>query len=134
MDWSTNVMSDRATLGLILALTVGGQLSFFLSIARLKQWVDEVATGVVSGVPVSPRHRSMMLWTTVMPLNFFVGVYLLLLGIGHALLAQTIDDPNARFLGYLIAGFSGLSFLGMMLLGTTQLIYLVSVLRRTERG
>ncbi len=127
-------MSDRTTLGLILVLTVGGQLSFFLSIARLKQWVDEIATGVVNGVPVSLRHRSMMLWTTYMPLNFFVGVYLLLLAIGYVLLAQSIADPSARFLGYLIAGFSGLSFLGMMSLGTMQLIYLLSVLRNTERG
>jgi hypothetical protein len=69
-----------------------------------------------------------------MPLNFFVGVYLLLLGIGHALLAQSIADSNARFLGYLIAGFSGLSFLGVMLLGTMQLIRLLSVLRSTERS
>jgi hypothetical protein len=127
-------MSDRATLGLILVITVGGQLSSFLSIARLKQWADEIATGVVGGVPVSLRHRSMMLWTTHMPLSFFVGVYLLLLGIGHALLAQSIADPSARFLGYMIAGFSGLSFLGMMLMGTNQLIYLLSVLRNTERG
>lgn len=54
-------MTDLTTLGLILVLTVGGQLSSFLSIARLKQWSDEIATGVVSGVPVSLRHRSMIL-------------------------------------------------------------------------
>jgi len=127
-------MSDHAILALILFLTVGGQLSFFLSISKLKQWADEIATGVVDGVAVSPRHRSMSLWTTFMPLNFFVGVYLLLLAIGYVLLAQSIADPNARFLGYLIAGFSGLSFLGMMALGTMQLIYLLTVLRGTEKA
>jgi hypothetical protein len=125
-------MSDRATLGLILAITVGGQLSSFMSIAKLKQWSDEIATGIAGGVAVSLRYRWMTLWTTLMPLNFFVGVYLLLIGVGHALLAHSIADPNARLLGYLIAGFSGLSFLGVTLLGAMHLVYLSSVLRQAE--
>ncbi len=66
-------MSDLTAIELILVILVGGQLSFFLSVARLKQWVDEIAIGVVGGVSVSLRHRSMMLWNTWMPLNFFVG-------------------------------------------------------------
>lgn len=125
-------MSDRATLGLILLITVGAQVSSFMSIAKLKQWSDEIATGIAGGVPVSLRHRWMMLWTTQMPLNFFVGVYLLLIGFGHGLLAHSIADPNARFLGYLIAGFSGLSFLGVMALGAMQLVHLSSVLRQAD--
>jgi hypothetical protein len=125
-------MSDRATLGLILVITVGGQVSSFMSIAKLKQWSEEIATGIAGGVPVSLRHRAMMLWTTHMPLSFFVGVYLLLLGIGLALLAHGIVDPNARFLGYLIASFCGVSFLGVMSLGTMQLVYLLSILRQAE--
>ena len=125
-------MSDRATLGLILAITVGGQVSSFMSIAKLKQWSDEIATGIAGGVPVSLRYRWMLLWTTHMPMSYFVSFYLLLLGIGLAWLAQSIADPNARFIGYLIAGFTGVSFLGVMLMGTMQLVYLSSILREAE--
>lgn len=125
-------MSDRAALGLILVITVGGQVTSFMSIAKLKQWADEIATGTAGGVPVSLQHRRMMLWTTHMPLNSFVSVYLLLIGFGHALLAHSIADPNARFLGYLIAGFSGFSFVGLMSAGTMQLLYLSSILRQAE--
>jgi hypothetical protein len=75
----------------------------------------------------------MMLWNTWMPLNFFVGAYALLLALGIAVLAQDITNASARLLGYLIAGFSGLSFVGMIVLGGMQLIYLLSVLRESER-
>jgi hypothetical protein len=126
-------MSDLTAIELILVILVGGQLSFFLSVARLKQWVDEIAIGVVGGVSVSLRHRSMMLWNTWMPLNFFVGTYALLLALGIAVLAQDITNASARLLGYLISGFSGLSFVGMIVLGGMQLVYLLSVLRESER-
>jgi hypothetical protein len=126
-------MSDLTTIGLILLILVGGQFSFFLSTAKLKQWVDDIAIGVIGGVSVSLRHRSMMLWNTWMPLNFFVGAYALLLALGIAVLAQDITNASARLLGYLIAGFSGLSFVGMIVLGGMQLVYLLSVLRESER-
>jgi hypothetical protein len=49
-------MSDLTAIELILVILVGGQLSFFLSVARLKQWVDDIATGVIGGVSVSLKH------------------------------------------------------------------------------
>lgn len=71
-------MSDLTAIELIL---VGGQLSFFLSVARLKQWVDDIATGVMGGVSVSLRHRPMVLWNTRMPMNFFMGTCVWLAGL-----------------------------------------------------
>jgi hypothetical protein len=96
-------MSDSIAMGLILAILIGAQFSFFMSLAKLKQWTDEITTGVVGGVPTSLAHRWSTLWTTWLPLNFFVGAYAFLIGAGIALVARGIGDedcvPSAE-LGY----------------------------------
>lgn len=125
-------MSDLTATGLILALLIGGQLSFFLSLAKVKQWGDEIATGMAQGVPVSVRHRRMMLWNSWMPLTFFLGGYVFLLALGIALVAQGVGHEHIRSLGYLIAFFCGLSSVGTFGVGTVQLLYLASVLRQTD--
>jgi hypothetical protein len=126
-------MSDLAATGLILAVLIGGQFSYFLSLAKVKQWGDEIATGVAQGVQISARHRRMMLWNTWVPLTFFLGGYVLLLAAGIALVAQGIGNEHIRSLGYLMAFFCSLSFVGTIGVGTVQVLYLSSVLRQAEQ-
>jgi hypothetical protein len=63
----------------------------------------EISTGVVQGVPVSPRVREGMLWNIWLPLHGFNIALPALLAFAQLQMASYAPDANLKTVAYLIA-------------------------------
>jgi hypothetical protein len=126
-------MSNLTALALIMAILVAAQLSIFWCARKLQDRADDIATGVIRGVPISTEHRGVVLFNQWMPMQFFLAIYTFLISIGIVLVAQNISSGAVRLFAYVIAAQGAISALGLIVLGGQLFFYLTSVLRQAAR-
>ena len=125
-------MSNFAAIAVILVLVI---LVFFAALGGAK-WLHNLAEIVIlgqsGGIPVSTRHRRLMLHA-----NWFSWVgYVVALQVIAALafigLAENVGDPNVATFAYICAWFAGIAAVAFAVFGGAWLIHMLSVLRQAE--
>ena len=126
-------MSNLSSIGLILGTAIALFAVVNYAIKMVNERMDEVVTGVVKGIPVSAEHRSRMLHNQWLPQNASLAAFVLAAAIAYDRLAQEISSAAIRSTAYLFAGLSGWVAFMFLILGGSQFLYCLSVLREARR-
>jgi hypothetical protein len=126
-------MSSLNEYALIIATLISGTVSVTYIGRRANQRSDQIVTGVVEGVPVSKKHRSMMLYNEFLPMVATMAMLSFLLAFAMIGIAEVVTTDKARTLAYLSAGFGGFGFLFNGVLGGLYAVHCASVLRQSAR-
>lgn len=125
-------MSDFAALGVIVALGIANGFLFIF----MDKWVnsrgDTIATGVVRGVRVSPKHRRYVLQVRLI-LN--AGALIVIegvLAIGWLLVGGNANASDLKLLAYLIAFINAVGCVGWLATLPTHYRHLAAVMRESE--
>lgn len=126
-------MSNISAIGLIMgtgiALFVG--VNYVVKIANER--LDEVVTGVVKGMPVSAKHRSIMFYNEWLPTMSSLSAFSLLAALLYLGIAREMSSVEVRWLAYIVAGFMGWASIMFLIFGASSMLHCVSVLRETKR-
>ena len=94
--------------------------------------VDAVITGVVRGVPVSSRHRWLLLTNSLLTHLVALVAYCSLVAFFFAQLGTNVSEPGIKWLAYTAAIVWGVGVAIYLVLGPSFLVHLVSTLRATD--
>jgi hypothetical protein len=133
-DWRRNTMSDLTSIVLIAALFIPGFAVLLFADRWTHERGDALAIGVMQGVPLSTKHRWLLLFNNWLALAFGVTLYSLALAVVFAGVARNLTDSLAKSLAYLCAVGFGFSCAFWLILGTSWFIFYVSVLRESKRN
>ena len=125
-------MSDFAQLGVIGALAVANVWLYFYMDNSIERRADGIVTAVIRGVPVSIKHRRMLLH-----LRWFGGMAIV---VGYSgltttalvLIARSARSEEVALLAYLFAWFAFFAVFGSLGHGTLGDLHLRSVLQEAE--
>lgn len=132
-DRRTNAMSDLGTIGMITALLCGGAFLVMYINRSSDEFADIIITGVQRGLPISSKHRRMIIWNQWLPVAGTAGLVNLFIAIAMVQIGKHAGDADIALLAYLAASFGGFGF-ALFVFGTVSgYIYFISVLRETSR-
>jgi hypothetical protein len=125
-------MSELATLALIgIMLTLSS-----VAILYADRWwhnrKEAIATGVSNGVPISGRHRWLLLYNQWMVLGVSIATYAVIMGFLFAQFGGVADHPGAKLAAYLSAGYMGIVAVVYLWGVAAWLVHLRSILRQAE--
>ena len=127
-------MSNFTALVVIIATAT---LVFFVIMRASNQLghnVDAVLAGVVHGVPMSTKQRSLKLFIMYLSqLGATVGIALIV-AFGFLQIGSHVDDGGVRTLAYLCSGLAAFASLQWLVLGVWYLTECLQVLRHAEAG
>jgi hypothetical protein len=125
-------MSDVATAGMILALTVLALLFFFFLDKWIQNRVAAILTGVLEGVSISTKDRRMLLRTSwLASITAGIGSFLVI-AIIWVLIGRQVANEDLRQLAFLNAFFAVIGVMSWVYQAIVQFPYLVSILRQAE--
>lgn len=127
-------MSNLSAIGLILGVLIAGTLVMAVATHIVHLRGDAITTGVVRGVSVSIKERWMILFVDWIPASVAMGVFGLILALGHIAIAENVVDRNTQILAWLCAALAGFASAFWFILGTSYLIHCVATLREAERS
>ena len=94
----------------------------------------EIITGVVRGVPVSPRMREGMLWGIWLPWHAFNAAVAAFLALTQLQMANHMTDANVKVVVYFVAFLAALaSALTLVLIPVALFAHLAKVRRDAQR-
>lgn len=125
-------MSNLTALGLILVTLLAGYAVIAHASNTLNRRADMIVVGLVDGVPVSKKHRYLMLFHIYLSQLGSVIALSAILAVGYVRIADNLDDPGVRNLAYLVAGLAAFAAINWLLLGTSYLIHCWQVLRQAN--
>lgn len=125
-------MSNLNELGLIAAITIAG----YFVVLTAERWIhargDALATGLMSGVPISTKHRWLLLFNNWLPNALGVVLFSLIVALVLIAIAREANDRFVEFVAYLCAiGFGFLSVFWLVL-GTSWFVYYLSLVREAK--
>jgi hypothetical protein len=126
----SDVTAVFAMLGTYLAMYLIGMYVTKMANDRM----DEILIGVVQGLAVSEKHRSMMLYNQWLPLMSGLAAGSMVLAVGYLQVAPLVAGDGARLLAHLLAALSGWSFFMFLFLGASTGLQCMSVLRQVKRN
>jgi len=125
-------MSNFAAIVVMLVLVI---LVFFACLGAAK-WchnrAEIVIFGQSAGVPVSIKHRQMLLQINYLSWVILAATVNLIAAIAFVALAQATNDPSVRMFAYMCAWFEGAWVLGWPVSVAPWFLYMLSVLRQAE--
>ncbi len=127
-------MSPQSTIILILAVLVFTNISVFWVLKVANERREIIVTGVYQGVPISMKHRRLMLSNDWAAFKFFPVGLLLILGFAFLRVGQSADDPDVQLVSFLGAGVTAPGAFFVAILGVSDLLFMLSVLRQSKRG
>jgi hypothetical protein len=127
-------MSNLTTILLILATFCFGSLCVVAYVRKIHDRLDDIVTGVVNGVAVPMRYRWFMLFQDFVGNAFAIILILFIFMAGFLAVAEAAGDPRVRNIAYFCAAGSGWGGLAIFLFSCSWVVFLVSHLRRVERG
>jgi hypothetical protein len=125
-------MSEITELAILVALFIAAVCLY----VRLDAWIQErwdaVETGLVGGVPMSPRYRRLILTARAKLQMTVLVVSVGFLAFGWMLLADAMDSESAKLLAYLGTFVAAVTALGWLILAPFVYAYLASRVRQAE--
>jgi hypothetical protein len=94
---------------------------------------DAIVTGVINGIPIPMSYRRMLLYQDYV--GAWAGFTFVLLGLGLGFLAvgNAVEGANARGAAYLFAGISCGAAAFNIILFPLNMMYVLSILRKSSR-
>jgi hypothetical protein len=126
-------MSDLWTIALISAVIVFGHFLTLFGATIANDSRDRIIAGSRDGVPLSNQHRWLMLSNDWLPIKFSLAGYTALLSAVMIYIAGLTGSPDIKLLAYLTAGFFGFAFSAFLVLGISDFILCLRVMRETRR-
>lgn len=121
----------------IVVIIATATLVFFVVMRASNQLgnnVDAVLAGVVQGVPMSAKQRSLKLFIMYLSqLGATVGITLIV-AFGFLQIGGHVGDDGVRTLAYLCAGLAAFASLQWLVLGVWYLTECLQVLRQAQAG
>jgi len=125
-------MSNFNDIGLIAAVTIAG---YFVALTA-ERWIhergDALATGLMRGVPMSTKHRWLLLFNNWLPNALGVAVFSLCVALTLIAIAREASDRLVEVVAYLSAIGFGFACVFWLILGSSWLVWYVSLLREAE--
>jgi hypothetical protein len=125
-------MSDLATILLMLATFGLLAISVAVNVRRTHQRCDDVASGVVNGVPMSMKYRWLLLYQDYVGNAFGIVILLFPFVVGFLAAAEVAGDPNVRNVAYACAAAAGWTLVAVLPFAISWVLYLTSVLRQAK--
>jgi len=125
-------MSDLSAVLVMLAVFLGGAFCSLLFFKRIHKLCNVIGTGVVNGVPVSLKFRTLRLYYDYLSNGFGASFVLLALAAGFYVAADLVGNPSVRTLAHLCAAISGASAFANIAFVVGWVLHLSSVLRQAE--
>jgi hypothetical protein len=125
-------MSDLNAVLMMLAVFLGGAFCSLLFFKRIHKLCNAIETGVVNGVPVSLKYRTLRLYYDYLGVGFGASFVLLALAAGFFVAADLVGDPNVRTLAHLCSAISGASAFANIAFVVGWVLHLSSALRQAE--
>lgn len=116
-------MSSQITLLSILAVIIAVFVATYWASTVINSRGDEISSGVVKGIPVSPKARWLMLFTQFLTFYLFLVGFLLIVALGLWELAQGIEERGVSLLGYMGAYLAVSGAVMWFVLGTSWFIH-----------
>jgi hypothetical protein len=125
-------MSNLNDIGLIAAITIAG----YFVVLTAERWIhargDALATGLMSGVPISTKHRWLLLFNNWLPNALGVVLFSLIVALVLIAIAREANDRFVEFVAYLCAIGFGFSSVFWLVLGTSWFVYYLSLVREAK--
>lgn len=125
-------MSSQAALFLILAVIIAVFVATYWAATIINSRGDEISSGVVKGISVSPKARWLMLFTQFLTFYLFLVGFLMIIGLGLWELAQGIEERGVSLVGYMGAYLAASGAVMWLVLGTIWFIHHWSSVRQAE--
>ena len=125
-------MSDSNILAMTGALFVSFAFLVYYSAAKYNARGHEILTGIVGGVPISPRYRRVLMWVTWLPQVAGAIVGFTIFAAMFVVLARQAGDADVRTLAYLCAYAAAVGGLFSLILGIPYANLLASAVREAE--
>jgi len=126
-------MPNEHAIALIMGIFLVPGLFLYAFLDRNYQnRLDAVATGVVGGVQASAEYRALLLYTRLVPFLLLVVHGLIFWAIGLLLVARIVADEDVGLLAFIGVFLNAVAAIGWLVIGTAQVFYCRSVLRKAE--
>ena len=125
-------MSNLTAIALIAAISIAGYFVVLTGDRWTHRRGDVLATGLMNGVPMSAKHRWLLLFSNWLPNALGLATFSLVVGLALVAVAREANDSFIQFIAYLSAIGFGMGFAFWLILGTSWFVHYLSVLRETE--
>jgi len=125
-------MSDMSEVMAIAALLVAyalGTLSIVFCFQRALRHKDQIVTGLIDGVPVSPKHRWRTLFFDFMAYSNTCILLSAVFAFAYFRAASVAGDSMVGDVALLMGGAAAFAAVGILLTVIALVVYLVSTLR-----
>jgi hypothetical protein len=127
-------MSDTTAVFLMLAVLLAAISVGNYVTKTANDRMDEILAGVVNGISVRRRHRTIMLYNQWLPTMSGLAGACLLLALGHLQIGALVVGEGVQLLAYVFAGWWAWAFAMYLFLGASTLLNCLSLLRQAEAG
>ena len=125
-------MSNLNAIGLIAAIFIGSYAAFLFADRWIHNRGDAIATGLVQGIPMTTKHRWLMLFNNWFTVVFSMVAFAFIVSAIFVGIARNVGDPFVQSLAYVCAfGFSGISLVWVVM-GGSWLLHYWRMLRQAE--
>lgn len=125
-------MSNLTAIALIAAISIAGYFVVLTGDRWTHRRGDALANGLIDGVPMSTKHRWLVLFNNWLPNAAGLATFSFAVGLTLVAVAREVNDPFIGFIAYLCAIGFGMGFLFWLILGASWFVYYLSLLRQTE--
>jgi hypothetical protein len=126
-------MSSLSAITLLLATVLAAVFVIMWVTKMANAQRDAIVTGVQQGVPLSTQHRWIIFSNDWIAAKYSMAGLSLILAFAYTRAGQSVGEGDVQLVAFLCAAFAAFSALFLLVLGTSDLIFCVSVLRRAER-
>ena len=125
-------MSDFTAVGMIMALATANMFVYFQLERRLSDAWAEITTGLIRGIPMSTKARSLRLhgdWLFALGAGI---AFQAIFAVGWLLLARNVSAEEVKLFAYMIGFLALIALSGWTLMSPFWYSYLRSVLRQAK--
>jgi hypothetical protein len=123
----TAILLMQATFGLMMLCLV---LLFVIAHRRM----DEIVTGIVNGVPISKKYRSLLPFYDYLGYVALGMILLITFATGFHEVADVAADPSVGTLANFCAVVCAVIAVGIIVLSTVMFFHMLSVVRQAKGG
>ena len=126
-------MSDLSTLGMTGALFISGTFVVYYFTEKVNSRGHDIVTGVIGGIPLSTRYRTLLLWTTWLPQWAGAVAASTVFAATFVAIAGLASGAEVRLVAYLCAFSAGFSAVFWLVFGFGYGAFLMATLRAAKR-
>jgi hypothetical protein len=132
-DGLENAMSNTAAIALILATLCFAFAVIFYGSDHINRHIDVIFSGVLEGIPISRKHRSLKLNHMMLQLTGAVIALSMIIAMGYVGIANSVTDPEVTTLAYVAAGLAGFGVISWIFGGVSCYIQCLAAIRQDRR-